>query len=281
MSGDKILTNAILLAVIWVIIWCSKLLYDVFHRRLDLAGELVEKDNPAVAAALCGYLFGVVFAVAGILSGDDLAIADEIIDLVLYGLLAIVLLNISSFINDRVIFHRFDNHKELVTDRNIGLGVVEGAFAAASGLVLWGAMSGEGGGIITALAFWFLGQITFLVMTRLYNLITPFDFGAEIEKGNTAVAFAFAGLLLAVANLIRAAIAFDFVSWAANLSDFGVIVGLGLVIFPVLRFLTDKLLLPQADLSRELVQQEHPNIGVGLIEASTYMIVSLVIGWMV
>ena len=281
MSFDDILTSLVLIAVVMVIILVAKKTWDICHRRIKLRHELVENDNPAVALALCGYLFGTVFAIAGIMSGEDLALVDEIIDLSLYGLLAIVLLNISSFISDRLVFHRFDNSKELVDDRNIGLGAVEGAFAAASGLVLYGALLGEGGDIITALVFWLLGQFAFLLFAHLYNLITPFDFVAEIEKNNYAVAFAFAGLLLAAANLIRAATAFDFVSWTENLQNFALIFALGIILFPLLRFITDKCLLPTASLTHELVGQDKPNIGVGLLEASTYIIASLIISWVV
>ena len=279
MSFDNILTALVLIAVIMVIILIAQKTWDICHRRIKLRYELVENDNLAVALALCGYLFGIVFAIAGIMSGADLALVDEIIDLTLYGLLAIILLNISSFISDRLVFHRFDNNKELVDDRNIGLGAVEGAFAAASGLVLHGALLGEGGGIGTALLFWLLGQFAFLLFARLYNLITPFDFVTEIEKNNHAVAFAFAGLLLAAANLIRAATAFDFVSWAENLQNFAVIFALGILLFPLLRFITDKCLLPTASLTHELVGQDKPNLGVGLLEASTYIIASLIISW--
>ena len=281
MSFDNIMTALVLIAVVMAIILIAKKAWDVCHRRIKLRHELVENDNPAVALALCGYLFGIVFAIAGIMSGDDLDLVDEIIDLVLYGLLAIVLLNISSFISDRLVFHRFDNSTELVNDRNIGLGAVEGAFAAASGLVLYGALLGEGGGIFTTLVFWLLGQLAFLLFAHLYNLITPFDFIAEIEKNNHAVAFAFAGLLLAAANLIRTATAFDFVSWTENLQNFAIIFVLGVLLFPLLRFITDKLLLPSASLTHELVGQERPNIGVGLLEASTYMIASLIISWVI
>ena len=281
MSFDNILTSLVLIAVVMVIILIAKKTWDICHRRIKLRHELVESDNPAVALALCGYLFGTVFAIAGIMSGEDLPLVDEIIDLTLYGLLAIILLNISSFISDRLVFHRFDNSKELVDDRNIGLGAVEGAFAAASGLVLYGALLGEGGGIVTALVFWLLGQFAFLLFAHLYNLITPFDFVAEIEKNNYAVAFAFAGLLLAAANLIRAATAFDFVSWSENLQNFALIFALGIILFPLLRFITDKCLLPTASLTHELVGQDKPNLGVGLLEASTYIIASLIISWVV
>lgn len=278
---DYLLTSLALFVAVTALVCLSKKIFDICHPRIDLQTELVKKDNPAVALAICGYLLGIVFALSGVFAGQELSLVDELIDLAIYGGLAIILLNVSLFINDRVIFRRFDNQKELIDDRNIGLGAIEGAFACGSGLVIAGALHGDSGGLLTAIVFWLLGQVTFLLMTRLYNLITPFDFIAEVEKDNAAVSFAFAGLLLATANLVRVAITADFVSWQDNLSDFAIIIVVGLILLPVLRFVIDKFFLPEADLTHELVSQEKPNVGVGLLEASTYLIVSLIIGWIV
>lgn len=278
---DYLLTSLSLFVAVTALVCLSKKIFDICHPRLDLQTELVKKDNPAVALAVCGYLLGIVFALSGVFAGRELSLVDELIDLGIYGGLAIVLLNVSLFINDRVIFRRFDNQKELVDDRNIGLGAIEGAFACSSGLVIAGALHGDGGGILTATVFWLLGQLAFLLITRLYNLITPFDFVAEVEKDNAAVAFAFSGLLLATGNLVRVAITADFVSWRINLSNFAIIIVVGLVLLPVVRFVIDKFFLPEADLTHELVSQKKPNTGIGLLEASTYLIVSLIIGWVV
>ena len=45
------------------------------------------------------------------------------------------------------------------------------------------------------------------------------------------------------------------------------------------RLLTDKLLLPGVKLDDELVAQEEPNLGAGLIEAFSYVAAALLIGW--
>jgi len=48
---------------------------------------------------------------------------------------------------------------------------------------------------------------------------------------------------------------------------------------PVARVLTDKILLPGQKLTDELVNQEKPNIGAGIIEAFAYIGGSVLITW--
>ena len=48
-------------------------------------------------------------------------------------------------------------------------------------------------------------------------------------------------------------------------------VGIGLLFLPLVRWLTDKILLPGRNLTDELINQEKPNTGAGLIEAFAYI----------
>ena len=276
---DYLLTSTSLVVISMLLVVLGKKVYDLCHRRFDLQHALTEDDNCAVAVSLCGYLLAIAFAISGIIAGDEGTLLDDSIDLVIYGVLAIVLLNISTLVNDRIIFHRFDNSKELLEDKNIALGAVEGSFYLGTGLILAGALQGEGS-IFTAIIFWLLGQAVFLLISKIYNFITSFDFIGEIEKNNTAVGFAFSGLLIAISNLIRAATAYDFSSWQENLLTFASITVIGCLALPFLRLLTDKILLPRADLTYELTQQEHSNIGAGVLEATTYIVASLILSWM-
>ena len=81
----------------------------------------------------------------------------------------------------------------------------------------------------------------------------------------------FAGAIISIANLIRYGLMTDFFSWTESLINVGLDVGLGLLFLPVVRLFTDKILLPGRNLTDELINQEHPNIGAGLIEAFAYI----------
>ena len=277
MTVEQILTGFIYLAVVLVLVIVGKWAYDALHRRFVLRTELVEKDNLAVALTVAGYFVGLVIVLGGVVSGPaSFSVVDDVIGLVLFGVLGIVLLNFSAWINDKLVFSKFDNEKEIVEDRNAGLGAVEGANYVAVGLITAGAMSGEGG-LLPGLVFWVAGLIALVVAGMLYDRITAYDLHDQIEKDNVAVGVAFAGVLVGFGNIIRLAGEGDFVSWNESLTEFGYYTVVGLVLLPAVRLFADKVLLPGARLSDELVK-ERPNLSAGLLEAASYLGASMLIG---
>ena len=218
---DQMLRGFTYLAVVLVLLVIGKLVYDGLHRRFVLRTELVEKDNLAVALAVAGYYLGLVIVLGGVVSGPaSFNMFDDVIGLVIFGVLGIVLLNLSAWINDKVVFSKFDNEKEIVEDRNAGMGAVEGGNYVAVGLITAGAMSGEGG-LLPGLVFWVLGLVALIVAGLLYDKITSYDLHEQIEKDNVAVGVAFAGVLVGFGNIIRLAGDGDFVSWNESLTEFG------------------------------------------------------------
>lgn len=281
MTLDQFLSTLVYLVGVFVLFLIGKAFYDLTHRRFKLKLELVEKDNLAMAITLVGYFFGLVFALGGVIMGPTHGLWNDLFDLYFYGIAAILLLNLSAKINDKIILYQFDNEKEIVTDQNAGTGAIEAGNHIAVGLIIAGAISGQGGDLVTALVFWGMGQIALILVAFVYNLILPFDLHKEVERDNVAVGVAFSGVLIALGNIIRIGVAGDFYSWSENLIQFGMYVAFGVLLLPVLRFITDKFLLPGAKLTDELLQADRPNVGAGLIEASSYVVASMLIVWAV
>lgn len=280
MTLDNAITGLIYLITVFFLFWVGKVVYDKTNRRFQLREELVKKDNFALALAVAGYYFGLVIALGGVLSSESAGWLIDTVEILFYGVVSIILLNFSIYINDKLILSQFDNVTEIIEDQNAGTGVVEAANHVAVGLILYGAMSGEGDWA-TAAVFWILGQAVLVIAGVVYRKILPFDLHAEIEKDNVAVGVAFAGVLIAIGNIARIGSAGDFISWQENLSTFAGFVAFGLLMLPVVRWVTDRLLLPGEKLTDELVNQERPNIGAGLIEAFSYMGASFLLGWVV
>lgn len=289
---DNILNNELIVSVIealayiisaFFIFFIGKLAYGFTHRNIDVKSELVDKDNLAFSVAHVGYFIGLLLAVGSAIVGPSNGLLIDLMDICIYGLLAIILLNLSVFINDKIILRKFSVHKEIIEDRNVGTGVVEGASAVASGLIIYGAVVGEAvnltHGILTALIFWAIGQCLLIITSYVYNWITPYDIHEHIEKDNVAVGIGFAGSLIAIANLVRFGIQGDFVGWSEMLGTVGIDVLIGLALLPLIRLITDKILLPGAKLTDEIVNQEHPNIGAALIEAFAYIGGSVLLTW--
>ena len=111
----------------------------------------------------------------------------------------------------------FNIKKEILQDQNCGTGVVEFAIFIATGLNIFGALYGVGGSIVTAVVFWFVGQTVLILASKYYNFITQYNIHEQIENDNVAVGIGFAGALIAIGNLLRAASAENFI-WGVDMN---------------------------------------------------------------
>jgi uncharacterized membrane protein YjfL (UPF0719 family) len=281
MNIDDLLTALVYLFVFYLMFFIGKLLNDLLHRGYNLTYELVERDNPAIALGVAGYYLGLVLAIGGAVAGPSNGLVNDLIDLGIYGLLAIVLLNLSWFICDKLLLYRFSTEDELIRDQNSGTGAVVFGVNVASGVIVFGAVTGQGGNIWTAMGFWAVGQAILLVATWVYNRITPYDIHDVIEKDNVAAGVGFAGALIAMGIVIGLSSARDFTYWEDDLPEFILAAAAGLVMLPIVRVLTDKILLPTVKLSDEIAVQERPNVGAAYIEACSYIAASFVVCWCV
>ncbi len=281
MNLDNLLTGLILIVFFYILFFIGKIVHDLLHREYHLTTELVEKDNPALALAVVGYYLGLVFCIGGALAGPSGGIIEDLVDLCIYGVVGIVLLNLSWYLCDWVVLYKFKVSDELIRDHNQGTGAVSFGISVASGLIIFGAVSGEGGTIWTSVAFWAIGQVVLILAALIYNLVTPYDIHEEIEKDNAAAGVSFGGALVAMGIVLGMAAEGDFSTWAGDLRDFLTVALLGLVILPLIRLITDKVLLPTVKLSHEIAAQEKPNVGAAYIEAISYISAALVIYWCV
>ncbi len=279
MIGQDLIATGIYLISAFVLFWIGKLVKDLTTTSYSVREELVEKDNVALGVAMAGYYFGLIMAIGGTLSGPSQGLENDLIDIGIYGLLAIILLNLSRLVNDGVILHGFKIRDELIDDQNAGTGAVIAASYIATGLVIFGAVSGEIGGIVTTVIFWALGQVALVLAGLVYEFITPYSIHDEIEKDNVAAGVAFAGALVGIGIIVFHASAGNFISWTVNLQDFAIEVVAGLILLPIVRFISDVILLPGQKLTDEIANQEHPNLGAGFIEATSYVGASFLIVW--
>lgn len=280
---DGLLTTLTYIAVSFLLFFIGKMAYQLFHPRVKVAYELVENDNLAFAFAHVGYFIGLLLAIGSVMLGESEGLVNDLMGIGIYGLLSIVLLNLSLIINDKIILSNFDLKKEIFDDKNVGTGIVEGANAIATGLVVMGAITGEGygesGPIVNVLVYWILGQVILFVTSKIYNLMTSYDVHDHIERGNIAVAVGYSGAIMAIGNLINNALAHDFDSWMVTIQDVGFNVIVGFAFLPIARFLTDKILLPGQKLTDEIINQEDPNVGAAIVEAFAYIGGSMLIVW--
>lgn len=276
---DNVLVGLVYIIACFIILGIAKYAYGVFHKGINVDDELVEKDNLSFAVSQVGYYSGILLVLGATLAGVSNGLVNDVIDMGIYGLIGIVLLNWSMWWTDKVVLPKFNVRKEIIEDRNVGTGVVEGAVAFGNGLILFGVFAVEQMFSPQVLIYFVGGQFLFLLAAKIYNVITPYDIHEHIEKDNVAVGVGFSGAIIAVANIVRFALSAEFEGW----QDLGLVLlfdfAIALALLPMMRMLVDKILLPKRKLTDEIVNQDKPNVGAALIEAFAYIGGSILITW--
>ncbi len=276
----------------FLLFFIGKFVFDITNRKINIKEELVKKDNLAFALSNIGYYIGLLISIGSVIVGPSYGLWIDLMDIMVFGVVSIILLNLSSVINDRFILRKFSITKEIVTDQNAGTGAVHAAGFIASGLVVFGAMSGQGlnffpevpggylfSGLITATLFWIVGMIVLVLVAGIYARVLPYDVHDHIEKDNVAVGISFAGAIIAIAILVGHGTSGDFTGWVDHFLKVLIEIVIGLIFLPVVRWVTDKVLLPGEKITDEIINQERPNIGASLVEAFAYIGGAILITW--
>ena len=267
-----------------VVLTLAKLARDAVTRH-RIEEEIVTKGNLAVALRLSGYLVGIILVFLGALyeplGGDgyvglrfDRAFGLEVLWVFLYSLAGIVALNLMRLVTDRLVLYRFELEREIIEDQNAGAAAAEFGVNVASGLVIAGAIAGEGGPL-NALAFFGLGLGVLILFALFYEWTTPFNIHDEIERDNPAVGIALGGNLIAIGLVTFKATFGDFVGWQAGILEFVVYSVVGFVLLYVLRLAVDLVLLPHTRVSQQVAGGR--NVGVAFVETAVVVSSALIL----
>jgi uncharacterized membrane protein YjfL (UPF0719 family) len=269
------------IAIGFLLFWLGQLAYGkLFRRRMELNLELFVKDNPAVAIALVGYYFGIVIALGGVLDKTLSILPEKLLNLASYGCLVILLMLAGAWVGDRLILKHFDCDREIIQERNIGAAFVEAGNHIANGLILNASLGGEGGNLLVGFACWLIGLGVLVLASAVYPRFAKYNVFREIEKrNNPAAGIACAGLLVATGNIVRIAFAAEFQDWVSSFRVYGLNLLFCLALLVAIRWFADLILVPGVKISDEIVNQEVPNLGAGLIEAFAYIAASFLIAW--
>ena len=267
-----------------VVLTLAKLARDAVTRH-RIEEEIVTKGNLAVALRLSGYLMGIILVFLGAvyepLGGDgyvglgfDRAFGLEVLWVFLYSLAGIAALNLMRLVTDRLVLYRFELEREIIQDQNVGAAAAEFGVNVASGLVIAGAIAGEGGPL-NALAFFGLGLGVLILFAVFYEWTTPFNIHDEIERDNPAVGIALGGNLIAIGLVTFKATFGDFVGWQAGILEFVVYSVVGFALLYVLRVAVDLVLLPHTRVSQQVAGGR--NVGVAFVETAVVVSSALIL----
>lgn len=271
------------IAIGFLLFWIGQFAYQkLFRRKLELNIELFVRDNSAVAVALVGYYLGIAIALKSALTKSVLGWESILIKLSLYGFFVIVLMLVGAIICDRLILQRCDSAREICEEKNFGAAALEAGCHIANGIIISSAMGGDSGTWLVGLVSYVIGLATLVITSFFYPAIAGYDmFKAIREQNNPAAGVAFAGLLIAIGNVVHFAFLPEFENWAISFVLYTLAIPFGLLMLVIIRWGADLILVPGVKISDEIVRQEVPNLGAGLIEAFAYIAGSLLIVWSV
>lgn len=246
--------------------------------RYNLSEELTQKDNKAVAVATAGYLLGVLTIIRGVIISDgenDLGMLHTIIDITIWTVISLLLLLVSAWINRKFLLNRFDMHKELIGDANVGSGAVLAGTYIGTAMVIAASISGDTGGglamdVLDTLVFFVIGQLGFILLGVIYQRACGYDVHDEIEKNNEGAGVALGSTLIAMGILISGQI-----YRSDSLIALAVWIPVSLLILMASRWLLDLVILPNATLHEEISRDR--NWGVAMLEGASAIGIALLL----
>ena len=117
--------------------------------RYHLSEELTKHDNKAVGVATAGYLFAVLTIIRGVMiSGGNPyeTLWRDLVAVAIWTVISLALLLTSAWINRNFLLNRFEVHKEMITDRNVGTGAVLAGTYIGTAFIISASISGSTGG---------------------------------------------------------------------------------------------------------------------------------------
>jgi len=280
MEYQFIWQSALFLLICLALFFIAKIVFKLVNSKVNINQELIDKDNIAFYISYLAYFLGFVMIIGGVMksegSGD---FWNELTLVGIYGLIGVVALNLTAIIKDKIFHSKISIWEQIVDQQKVSIGVLKGANYISTGVIISGIMLTEVNKPIEAIVFLIFALIVSSIGFIYYNLIMPFNVRQQIYDGNIAVSLSTAGVQIAFAILIYSGFQLTHTNWQDSLMTIGIDVLGGIIILPIIRVIVDKVFLPNRKITDELINQDVPNLGLGLFEASAYIGGALLFVW--
>ncbi len=279
-----------------VVLYLAKWILDL-ATPYHVSDQLSRKSNAALGLSISGYLLGVIVVFVAVLytpfaSGDGewrftTEFGFDVIEVFLYSVGAIVVLNLTRYLIDHLVLYKFDVEKEIIENQNLAAGAVEFGVYLAVSLVVAASLAGYGDPqlgtavpdtldeIIRSAVFFVLGLGVLILYALFYQVTTVYDIHDEIEKDNAAIGVTMAANLIAVALVAFKAVAGEFLGWGESLIGFAVFAVIGFLLLVIVRWIIDKAMFPKVKIADELSASQ--NVGVAFIVGGVVVSTALIL----
>jgi uncharacterized membrane protein YjfL (UPF0719 family) len=218
---------------------------------------MASDDNKALSVSFAGYMVG-----TGLLtwsSFSNLNPSDgwmNVLIVIVWQLLGIVFLEVARLMNDKIALNEVNNSEEIVKKRNMAVGICEFGGYVGAGQIVMGATSGVmrswGVDLVSALMFFVLGQIVFLLIDKIMVKFDNFDFNHEVKSGNAAI-----GVYYALNHITLGQLVSNCILKTDSILAFIVWFTVGTAVMIFIHILIHRLLLPGSNLQEEIVRDQN------------------------
>ncbi|MFT6264976.1 MAG: uncharacterized membrane protein YjfL (UPF0719 family) [Oleiphilaceae bacterium] len=241
------------------------------------ADDVMKAGNMAVGLRRSGAQLGLAISMIGVMSGSSHAdLIKDVVDTLLYGIIAVFFMVFSLIITDKSVLHSVDNTHEL-KNGNIAVGLVEFGTLVMTGILAYASITGEAGGIVSSVAYFFAGQIMLVSLIAIYEKIVAkrLNLIQKITEGNLSAGMYLGSKIICYGLIIQSAIVgnSDASNYTQAVISFLTISFAGMIILYLFEFLFDRVIMVTStvkevlenDLSVIALQLSLAKIGMALI----------------
>ncbi len=223
---------------------------------VDVNRALTDENNMAFALRRGGLYLAISIAMSGAIFGPSAGLWQDVQVLLLDGLLICIFILIAQQINDKMILSGINNIQAL-KENNQAVGFTELGAYLATGIIAMASFTGEGGGVLSSLVFFVLGQALLILATRIYEWSTPWSVRQEIAQANTAAGVLLGSVMLAISIAIYGAISGNFNNWQDDIVLFLVNGSIAVVLLIIASKLIDPLFLTGSNVATEVAANKN------------------------
>jgi uncharacterized membrane protein YjfL (UPF0719 family) len=154
------------------------------------------------------------------------------------------------YLSDKILFNKVSNTKEIING-NLSLAISEFGLFVSTGIIAYASFNGEGPWY-TSIVFFILGQLTFLLISYIYEKAYK-NIKTNILKNKISSGIFLGSIMIAMSFIIKSAIIGDFISWQNDLMSFFIYTISGIILlFLSTNFIIDKVFLPEIRIKEAL-----------------------------
>jgi len=243
--------------------------------------ELEENDRNAFGIAFAGGIFALAIALTGAASGEfGHSLINEATNMLGYGIVALVLIKVGLFIQDKLIFTQVAIQKEIANGNTAAAFMDLGNSIAVALLIRSAMIWVEGTGLQTLLVVlivFVLSQVLLMLATMYRKVLfakrnAGKSFQDAIAAGNTALAIRYIAYLSGVAMVFTSAtgfVTFKGEAMVESLIGWTVIAAILAILYSLIVIIARKVIIAGLNIAEQVDQKG--NVEVAAVEGAIYI----------